>query len=84
MTATTAGPELRVTLAEHIASIGPYPHGRLNASDRPGKKQTTRMLKAACAVTGYTVRLTKKWIDDEGAPLCPCCQTVMTLQQKGT
>lgn len=40
-------------------------------------KQTTRMLKVVCAGgTGYTVRLSRKWLD-VGAPLCPCCGTEM-------
>lgn len=34
------------------------------------KRQSTRMLKAACAECGYTVRLTKKWAL-VGAPHCP-------------
>lgn len=41
-------------------------------------KQTTRLLKAACAhqdegedACGYTVRVTRKWVDQLGAPHCP-------------
>jgi hypothetical protein len=36
------------------------------------KTQTTRMLKAACAC-GYTVRLTRKWLE-AGAPRCGVCE----------
>lgn len=38
-------------------------------SSRP-KKQTTRLLKAECGQCGYTVRLTKRWLD-VGPPGCP-------------
>lgn len=41
-------------------------------------KQTTRLLKAACThqdegedACGYTVRVTRKWVDQLGAPHCP-------------
>lgn len=37
------------------------------------KKQTTRMLKVSCAEgSGYVVRMTRKWLDEFGAPICPC------------
>jgi hypothetical protein len=37
------------------------------------KKQTTRLLKCTCRdeSCGYTVRITRKWIDELGAPICP-------------
>lgn len=43
----------------------------------PGK-QGTRMLKAVCLESGYTVRLTRKWLDAYGAPICPCHSEAMT------
>lgn len=33
-------------------------------------KQTTRLLKCQCDICGYTVRVTRKWLDI-GAPHCP-------------
>jgi hypothetical protein len=39
-------------------------------SSNAKKKQTTRMLKAACEECGYTVRLSKKWAKELGA-ICP-------------
>jgi hypothetical protein len=37
----------------------------------PGK-QGTRMIKlTAAACCGYTVRTTRKWLDEQGEPLCP-------------
>jgi hypothetical protein len=72
---------LRPRLAEIADSLGPLPHARLRIdqgrdnkgpADRP-KKQGTRLLKAECGGDGcgYTVRITAKWVDDIGAPLCP-------------
>jgi len=63
-------------LAEIAAELGPLPHAALNF-DRGGseapKKQGTRLLKAECetAACGYTVRITRKWLDAVGAPCCP-------------
>jgi hypothetical protein len=38
-----------------------------------------RMLKVSeqdekCAAVGYTVRMTRKWLDEFGAPICPACR----------
>lgn len=46
------------------------------AADYP-TKQSTRLLKAVCQANqdgqqcGYTVRVTRKWVDQLGAPPCP-------------
>lgn len=34
--------------------------------------QPARLLKVFCAACGYTVRVTKRWIDKSGTPICPC------------
>lgn len=37
------------------------------------KTQTTRMIKVECASgSGYKVRMTRQWLTDLGAPICPC------------
>lgn len=69
-TATKAGPELQARLEILVQKLGKYPHGGISPVMKK-KKQTTRMLKAQCGVCGYTVRLTQKWIDEVGAPICP-------------
>jgi hypothetical protein len=76
MTATVAGEELTAKLEAIAADLGDYPHAKL-ASPADGvegpKKQGTRMLKAECAEgSGYKVRLTRQWLDEYGAPICPC------------
>ncbi len=71
-TATVAGEEL-IPLLERIASeLGAYPHSELKII-RERKKQTTRMKKAVCGCDGcgYTVRLTRKWMEEVGLPICP-------------
>lgn len=39
---------------------------------RRGRKQGTRMLKVQCEHCGYVARVTSKWIEAKGPPLCPC------------
>lgn len=73
--------------------VGPLPHGAhllraLGRSDTPrgrcpGPKyhhtpQTTRMIKCACDVCGYTARTSRKWLEAAGAPICPTDNVPMT------
>jgi len=50
------------------------------------KKQKTYMLKvicpSGCGDNGevYTVRMTQKWLDKFGAPLCPNCEKHMKAE----
>jgi hypothetical protein len=81
MTATVAGEGLKECLTAIAADLGDYPHGALlkpgEGADGP-KKQGTRMLKVECAEgSGYIVRMTRKWLDEFGAPKCPCHDEVM-------
>ena len=71
---------LRPRLVALAELLGALPHARLNIergrdnrpADRP-KKQRARLLKAECGGKGcgYTVRITAKWVDEIGAPICP-------------
>ncbi|WP_336628483.1 MULTISPECIES: hypothetical protein [unclassified Microbacterium] len=73
MTATVAGDALRDKLALIVLELGDYPHAALSPSLSGVKKQGTRMLKVECSEgSGYMVRMTKKWLDEYGAPTCPC------------
>lgn len=71
MRATSAGPELERRLHALAEELGPYPHAALHGGDGR-KKQTTRMLKVACAACGCIVRMTRQWLDEVGAPTCAC------------
>lgn len=73
---TPASPALAERLHAMADAVGPYPHATLDSmateasgGDKPGG---TRLLKAECAACGYTCRVTKKWLADKGAPICPC------------
>ncbi|MEY9775597.1 hypothetical protein [Arthrobacter sp. MW3 TE3886] len=36
------------------------------------KKQTTRRMKVECAEgSGYKARMTRRWLEEFGAPICP-------------
>lgn len=74
MTETTAGEELTERLRALSEELGPFPHAALAAAVGSGStthKQATRMLKLqAIKCCDYTVRTTRKWID-EGLPSCP-------------
>lgn len=60
------------------------PLSRPTSTAKP--KQSTRMLKAICQsetdgeACGYTVRITRKWVDELGAPCCPVHGS-MTIQE---
>jgi hypothetical protein len=71
LTATIAGENLIVAMKQWSEKLGPYPHGKLDKTKGPVKKQTTRMVKCECPECGYTARVSRKWLDDVGAPKCP-------------
>lgn len=71
MTATFAGKDLMEFISQWCDELGPYPHGKLDKLKSPSKKQTTRMIKAECSDCGFTVRLSRKWLEEVGAPHCP-------------
>ncbi len=48
-----------------------FPHAELHAMTNGRKKQVARLVKCQCATCGYTVRTTRQWLDDMGAPHCP-------------
>lgn len=78
MTATVAGPRLKKVLAAISEQLGVYPHESLSKYSTERKTQGTRLLKAACEECGYTIRITAKWIEEVGLPICPGCDTLLT------
>lgn len=89
MTATHASEALVELLKPLVQTLGTYPHGALNLELRPTKKQSTRMLLAAChneiesekgkvETCGYQVRTTVKWLMI-GIPWCPRCDEQLEL-----
>jgi hypothetical protein len=69
MTATTEGEAFKQAVAPILEAIGPYPHAELFKKART--KQGTRLIKLQCPTCPYTVRITRKWLDEVGAPACP-------------
>lgn len=81
MTATVAGPALTMRLNALVGDLGAYPHSRIDVGSGL-KKQGTRLNKVACKDCGYTVRVTRKWLE-VGAPICPCNGEAMAIQEDG-
>jgi hypothetical protein len=70
MTATEAGDELAATLGLIVTGLGTYPHDKIVLA--PRGSVGSRLLKVECNDCGYIARVTRKWLSDSGAPLCPC------------
>lgn len=81
-TTTTPG-DMEDELRALAETLGPFPHTALNMTTKTTKKQGTRMMKVSCDVSGYVARTTKKWLEEYGPPLCPCCETAMQREEKG-
>lgn len=71
MTATHADETFKRWIGDAIDRIGPYPAGALDGMTTGRTKQKARLLKAECGACGYTVRVTRKWVEEAGAPHCP-------------
>lgn len=69
-TSTSPNPELAETLKGIAKRLGTFDHGAMRQSTRV--TQTTRMLKVQCIYCGCVVRMTRKWLDEAGAPTCGC------------
>lgn len=79
-TECAVGDELRPILADIAAQLGAYPHKAVTLAEVDAQpKQTTRMLKVECGADGYTVRMTRKWLDELGAPTCPCGERMVEV-----
>jgi len=71
MRATTPKSWLIRKLVTIAASIGPFPHGTIDPTTRPGKKGKLRGYE--CSVCGFKFYTTQKWIDKVyvGEVQCP-------------
>lgn len=70
-TESNLGEVLAGKLDEIQKKLGPYPHAELALKQKGEKKQTTRLLKVQCPKCEYVARVTRKWLDEAGGPLCP-------------
>jgi hypothetical protein len=71
LTSTNAGKLLMEAFNKWEKQLGAYPHAKLDMLKRPVKKQTTRMVKCECKACGYVARVSRKWLEEAGAPGCP-------------
>lgn len=78
MTATSEGEDFKVWGNLLLERIGKIPAGTLDKGAR--KKQTTRLLKCECGVCGYVARVTRKWVEEAGAPVCPTDEEPMVCE----
>lgn len=71
--------EKLVKLAE---KLGEFPHAAIRQDERPSV-QKTYMLKVLCPHDeDYFVRMTQKKLDGYGAPICPCHNAEMEVEEK--
>lgn len=79
-TATFAGPAFRERATPILSELGPLPHARLTALLRERKPaDSCRQLKVTCPTCGYLARVTKKWLELAGGPICPVDQVPLEL-----
>jgi hypothetical protein len=69
MRATVPTPDFEATINAWIAAELAYPHAPLTAGTSP-TKPGSRLLKARCEACGYTVRVTRQWLEI-ASPICP-------------
>lgn len=73
MTATVAGDIFAARWAKIEPQVGNYPHAAMQFSagvSSGPKKQTSRLIKVSCVSCGYTMRVTRSWLDI-AVPTCP-------------
>lgn len=72
---TPASDELRDKLTAIAEKLGTYPHAAIRPEDRPKVQKTYMILVESVdcdsCEDGYKVRMTSKWIEEVGLPLCP-------------
>lgn len=80
LTATHGGEAFKTAFGAGIEALGEYPHGAMNERSKPTGGQSTRLLKCECKACGYIARVTRKWIDAAGAPVCPSDEQPLEVQ----
>lgn len=65
-------PEFLNRVTPIIKTVGPLPNPGIAPTDPSANtKQTTRQIKVTCKNCGYVARVSRKWLSEVGAPLCP-------------
>lgn len=73
---TPASPELRERLEMVLEKLSEYPHAPIKLADQPSPQKTYMALVTSedcdvCGGSGYKLRMTQKWVDEVGVPMCP-------------
>lgn len=67
--------------ADIVAAMPAYPHATIELQAQP--KQTTRLIKVSCSGSPaviheeYIARLSRKTLNEYGAPVCPICSLTL-------
>lgn len=77
-TATTIGAPFKRRCSPLLKRLGKYPHASLRPSKV--KRQGTRLIKCECPKCGYICRVTAKWINAAGTPICPTDRRPMVAE----
>ena len=80
-TATIAGEQLAEQLADIIDTIGPIPHGRLNAALSGKPRQKNRQLLVTCTECDFKFRTSQKCLDMMTSHECLACGENSLIQQ---
>jgi len=70
-TGSRANEELAAKLAVIQEKLGPYPHAKLGLKKRKSGQKGSRLIKVQCPKCEYIARVTRKWLTEAGAPICP-------------
>tara|TARA_R110002020_G_scaffold270096_1_gene485428 strand:- start:306 stop:911 length:606 start_codon:yes stop_codon:yes gene_type:complete len=84
MRSTVAGDAFKRAVQPMLNRMGDYGHASLGSKTEVAgapKKQTARLIKVKCATCDYTVRITRKWLDNPGPPICPTHNKTMVEEQ---
>lgn len=72
MSSSKANESLQQYFERIINKLGQMPHANITNAMPRLKTDTCRMFKCSCGKCGYTVRISRKWINT-GIPRCPAC-----------
>lgn len=54
-----------------LKQVGELPSPEMEPAVQQPAKQTTRQIKVTCLKCGYVARVSRKWLEKVGPPLCP-------------
>lgn len=54
-----------------LKQVGELPSPEMEPAAQQPAKQTTRQIKVTCLKCGYVARVSRKWLEKVGPPLCP-------------